>query len=167
MHKLLRDPFLKEPFLPNLLEFRKEFDQIFDRFFDIPWEKEHLLPPAAFVPPVEAYIDTKLQKFFLKIVVPGIKPEELKLKLLGNMLTIYGEFKPIVEMEHIDYIHKEIHFGKFERTLHLPEGVDTDRLVAEYKNGLLELTAPVITAHLPRHVEIRMALPEVAKKVAV
>jgi HSP20 family protein len=166
MFKLVKDPFLKEPFLPNLLEFRKEFDQVFDRFFGTPWEKEYFLPKAGFVPPVEAYIDNKLQKFFMKVVVPGIKPDELKLKLLGSTLTIYGEYKPVHEIENLEYLHKEIHFGKFERTLILPEGVDTDRLIAEYKNGLLELTAPVIGSALPRHVEIKMAMPEV-KRVAI
>jgi len=52
-------------------------------------------------------------------------------------------------------LHEEISYGKFERTFTLPEGVDTDKLTAEYQNGVLEITAPVAAAALPRRIEIR------------
>jgi HSP20 family protein len=160
MTKLLRDPFLQD-----LLEFRKEFDQIFHRVLGTPWAQETYLPMAGFVPPVEAFIDNKTKKFFMKIALPGVPPEELKLQLNGNLLTLNGERRIVPEMETLDYLHKEIHYGKFERILTIPEGVDTDRLIAEYKNGILELNAPVIAGALPRRIEIKMVAPEV-KRVA-
>jgi HSP20 family protein len=160
MTKLLRDPFIQ-----NMVEFRKEFDQIFHRFFGTPWMQETLLPMTTFVPPVEAFIDNKLQKFFLRIALPGFKPEDVKLTLNGNLLTLAGERKWTPEMENWDYLHRELYFGKFERTLTLPEGVDTERLLAEYKGGLLELTAPVMAGALHRPIEIK-TVPEV-KRVAV
>ena len=150
MTKLFRDPITE-----NLLDFRKEFDQIFHRFFGTPWAKELMLPMAGYVPPVEAFIDNKTKKYFLRIALPGINPEELKVHVHGNLLTLSGERKIMPEMEDRDYLHRELQYGVFERTLSLPEAVDTERLVAEFKNGLLELTAPVIVGALPRRLEIK------------
>jgi len=47
-------------------------------------------------------------------------------------------------------------YGSFERTFTLPEGVLTDKLTAEYQNGMLEIMAPVALAALPRKVEIKV-----------
>ncbi len=160
MTKLFRDPFLE-----NLLDFRKEFDQIFHRFFGAPWEKEMLMPMAGYVPPVEAFIDHKTKKYFLRVSLPGVNPEELKLNVHGNVLTLSGERKFLPELEDRDYLFRELHYGKFERTLTLPEAVDTERLFAEYKNGVLELSAPVMVAALPRRIEIKTT-PEM-KRVGV
>lgn len=49
----------------------------------------------------------------------------------------------------------EITYGSFHRTITLPEGVDKDKLNAEYRNGMLEITAPIAAAALPRKVEIK------------
>ncbi len=160
MPKMFRDPFLQ-----NLLDFRKEFDQVFHRFFGTPWVQEPYLLAAGFVPPVEAFIDNKTKRYFMRIALPGVNPDELKLHVHGNVLTLTGERKLTPEIEEKDYLHREIHYGAFERSLTLPEGVDTERLTAEYKNGLLELSAPVIVEALPRRIEIK-TVPEVKRVTA-
>jgi HSP20 family protein len=53
----------------------------------------------------------------------------------------------------------EIVYGVFERTLALPEGVNVEKLTAEYVNGVLEITAPVAAAALPRKIEIKTTAP--------
>ena len=87
------------------------------------------------------------------------------LNLHGNVLTLSGERKWIPEIEQLDYLHRELNYGVFERTLTLPGAVDTERLVAEYKSGILELSAPVIPGAMPRRIEIK-AVPEL-KRVPV
>jgi HSP20 family protein len=149
MTKLLRDPFLQEMF-----DFRREFDHIFNRFFGTPWIQEPLLTMGVFVPPVEAVIDNKTKKFYLRVALPGVDPADLKLHVQSNILTLTGERKLLQELKEVEYLHKEIHYGTFERTLTLPEGLETDKLVAEYKNGVLEIVAPIAAAALPRRVEI-------------
>jgi HSP20 family protein len=56
-------------------------------------------------------------------------------------------------------LYREINYGTFQRTLTLPEGVDAEKISAEFNNGLLEITAPIAAAALPRRVEIK-SLPK-------
>jgi len=55
----------------------------------------------------------------------------------------------------VNFLQEEISYGAFERTFALPEGVDAEKLTAEYQNGVLEITAPVAASVLPRRIEIR------------
>ncbi len=160
MTKLIR----RDPWVEEILEFRKEFDKIFNRFFTTPWMTEPVPHLETFIPPVESFLDNKTKKFFLRVALPGVDPVDLKLNVQGNLLTLYGERKLEKEMKELDYLHREIHYGVFERTLPLPEGLEIEKLVAEYKNGVLELTAPISAAMLPKRVEIKY-VPEI-KRVA-
>jgi len=55
----------------------------------------------------------------------------------------------------VHYLYRELSYGTLSRTLTLPEGLDTEQINAEYNDGLLEITAPVAAAALPRQVEIK------------
>ena len=82
----------------------------------------------------------------------------------GNYLTIKGERKSAKTSKEVDTFNEEIVYGSFERTLTLPEGVVTQKLEAVYKDGVLEITAPVAAVASPRKIEIKTVT--VAKKVA-
>ena len=83
----------------------------------------------------------------------------------ANMLTIRGERKLTHGTKEIELLEGEIFYGVFERTLALPEGVNVEKLTAEYVNGVLEITAPVAAAALPRKIEIKTTAP-FAKQIA-
>ena len=68
-------------------------------------------------------------------------------------------------MKEIELIEQEVAYGVFERTLTLPEGVNVEKLTAEYVNGVLEITAPIAVAALPRKIEIKTTAPFV-KQIA-
>ncbi len=161
MTKLVR----RDPFFEDMIEFRKEFDKIFNRFFTTPWIMEPIPYFQAFVPPVESFLDNKSKKFYLRVALPGVDPVDLKVNVQGNILTLIGERKLEKEPKELDFMHKEIHYGTFERTLTLPEGLEVDKLVAQYENGMLELTAPITAAALPRRIEIKY-VPEVRRVAA-
>jgi HSP20 family protein len=84
-----------------------------------------------------------------------VDPGTVELKLLGNLLTISAERKASREAKDVDYLYRELSYGTLSRTLTLPEGLDTEQINAEYDDGLLEITAPVAAAALPRQVEIK------------
>jgi len=62
-------------------------------------------------------------------------------------------------MKEIELIEQEVAYGVFERALTLPEGVNVEKLTAEYVNGVLEITAPIAVAALPRKIEIKTTVP--------
>ena len=75
----------------------------------------------------------------------------------GNMLTISGERKLNHTTMELELLNEELAYGKFERALELPEGVNIEKMNAEFVNGVLEITAPVAAVALPRKIEIKAA----------
>lgn len=158
---ILRDPLFEE-----LFDFRREFDKIFNRMLTgKPWEKE-VAPwkPFNFVPAVEAYVDRETKKYVCRVSLPGIEPKEVQIHVQGNVLTIAGERKYTRERKEHEALHEEFAYGKFERVLELPEGVNGEKIVAGFVNGVLEISAPVAAVALPRKIEIK-TIP-VTKQIA-
>ena len=161
MANLLR----RENFFQDLSDFRREVDQMFNRFFNWPLEAEHRLLSSAFTPPVESYIDKDGKTFRCHVMLPGIDPKDVNIQVTGDTLSISGERSTSKETKEADYLHREVTYGSFQRTLSLPPGVDKDKLSAEYNNGVLEISAPVSAAALPRKIEVK-ALPAAKKASA-
>ena len=81
----------------------------------------------------------------------------------ASLLTIKGEKRITKTLKEVEVKQSEFVYGSFERTLTLPEGIALDKLVAEFQNGVLEVTAPVAVAALPRKIEVKIA--PIAKQV--
>lgn len=152
---------LRDPFFEELFDFRREFDKIFNRMLTAkPFEKEVASWKAFnFVPAVEAYVDKEAKKYICKVSLPGIEPKEVQIHVQGNLLNITGERKYTQQTKQNEFLHEELAYGKFARTLELPEGVNAEKINAEYMNGVLEITAPVAAAALPHKIEIKTASP--------
>jgi len=140
-----------------LFDFRRDFDQIFNRMVSgWPFSVErNLNASSSFAPAVESYVDQDGKKYHCRVSLPGIDPKEVQIQAQGNALTISGERKVNRSSKDVNFLHEEISYGAFERTFALPEGVDAEKLTAEYQNGVLEITAPVSASALPRRIEIR------------
>jgi HSP20 family protein len=155
---IMKDLNVYDNFFEDLFDFRRDFDQIFNRILTVkPWTKEEIRPWTAtnFTPAIESYLDKENKKYFLRVSLPGVDPKEVQIHVQGNLLTITGERKYARTIKESDLLEKEIAYGKFERVLPLPEGVSGEKLVAEYVNGVLELSAPVAVEAMPRKIEIR------------
>jgi HSP20 family protein len=158
----------RDTFPQELFDFRRDFDQIFNRILmGKPWEKELFTQGSVFnfVPAVETFVDKEAQKYICRVTLPGIEPKDVQVYVQGNLLTISGERKLTHSMKELDLFNEEIAYGKFERELTLPEGVNIEKLYAEYVNGVLEITAPVLAAALPKKVEIK-TVPMIKQVVA-
>ena len=146
----------RENVFDGLFDFRRDFDGIFNRLLT------NTAPTAqnpatlfATVPPIEARVDSKDNQYHLRVALPGVEPNEVQINLQGNYLTISGEHKSEQEKKNSDYMHKEFSYAHFERTVMLPETVDTGKINADFKNGVLEITAPLSANALPRKIEIK------------
>jgi len=82
--------------------------------------------------------------------LPGLKKEEVKVELTEDALIVEGERKCEHKEEHKGYHHFERSYGKFYRSIPLPEGASLDQVKAELNDGVLKISVPV---------------PEVKKKV--
>lgn len=78
----------------------------------------------------------------VKAELPGIRREDINVKLSDHDLTIYGEKKSEEKIERKDFLRLERSYGSFSRTVRLPEGVETDKITASYKDGVLEVRMP-------------------------
>jgi HSP20 family protein len=74
--------------------------------------------------------------------LPGLDEKDVEVTLAENVLTLKGEKKEEHEEEKEDYYHSERSYGYFERSVQLPEGVDTDKAEAKFKKGVLKIAIP-------------------------
>jgi HSP20 family protein len=156
---------LTEPrsFYRDLFDFRRDFEDIFNRMIGAtPALTGTQTYEEVFTPPIEAWTDPEAKKFYLRVAVPGIDPKEVKVEVQGDLLTISGQRKHFETKKEVTYHQREFTYGAFERVLTLPEGVDAEKLTAEFTNGVLEISAPLAVAALPRRIEIKPMLKKAA-----
>jgi HSP20 family protein len=131
---------------------RKEIDRLFDEFeggfwtspfrrriFDVEpfWRREWsvMTTPAVDI--------TESEKAYeIEAELPGMDEKNIEVKVVNGNLTIKGEKREEKEEKKKDYYLHERHFGSFERSFAIPEGVDTDKIEATFKKGVLTVTLP-------------------------
>jgi HSP20 family protein len=94
----------------------------------------------AFEPEVDV-MDEK-DHYLVKVDLPGIKKEEMNIKIEGRMLTLKGERKEEKETKEKNYYASERFYGAFTRMIAMPTDVRADQVKATYKDGVLEISLP-------------------------
>ena len=92
--------------------------------------------------------------FVLKADLPGLTHDDVAIEIQDNTLTLSGERRAEHEAREKGWYRVERSFGRFSRSLTLPEGVDADAVTAEFHNGVLEVRIPKPEERKPRKVEI-------------
>lgn len=98
---------------------------------------------------------SKSGDFHVEIDLPGIKKEDIEVKIDNNVLTVSGERKMKKEVKKKDYYLMESSFGRTERSFTLPKGIDQDKINAEYKNGRLTIDLEKEERLKPKSVEVK------------
>ena len=101
--------------------------------------------------PVDAYADE--DAIVLIADVPGLKPEELQITMESNTLTIRGELKN--RLEGRNYLLSERATSHFERILTINTPIDSNKIEAEFENGVLTLTLPRAEANKPKQIAVK------------
>ncbi len=129
----------------------QEFEQMFDRLLVPRFLTEPLLPPfpvettgAEWIPVMDI-VETPAE-YVVRLEVPGIHKENLDINLTGEVLTITGKREVVPALEGEAYLVRERVIGKFLRTIYLPAPVADKKVEAEYRDGVLVLHLPKITA---------------------
>jgi HSP20 family protein len=92
--------------------------------------------------------------FVLKADLPGLGEEDVSIEVQDNVLTISGERKSEQERKEKGWYRLERSFGRFSRSLTLPEGVNADAISAHFDKGVLEVTIPKPEERKPRRITI-------------
>ncbi len=137
----------------ELDRFRRDFDELFDRFLG-----GRLSRQAASGPALESYVENG--KLVVRADLPGIDPKDVEITATGDQLIIRGKREQQREERVRDFIHREIAYGSFERIVKLPGGANPDEIKASYSNGILELIVPMPEQSKTRRVPIQPAGPE-------
>jgi len=86
--------------------------------------------------------------------VPGVKTDDLKITLTGDLLQISGEVNSESEHKDATYHVRERRVGSFSRAVALPTPVISDKAKAEFENGVLTLTLPKAEAARPKAIKV-------------
>jgi len=116
-----------------------------------------------FVPAVDVYEDA--QKLVLKLEVPGIRKEDLDIRVEGRTLTVKGERKFESEEKEENFVRVERRFGSFTRSFTLPATVSTDDISAVTADGVLSLTFARKPEAKPKQIEVKVAEASQPKQV--
>lgn len=120
----------------------REVNRMFDDFFN----NVDLTPFGggksfgAFSPSVDIREDEK--EISIKAELPGLEEKDIEVSLADDTLTIRGEKKEDKEEKGKEYWHRETSWGSFRRVIPLPEGINTEKVDARFKNGVLSITVP-------------------------
>ena len=87
----------------------------------------------------------------VKAELPGLTSKDIAVKLVDNILEITGEKKTEEKIDRRDYLRVERSYGKFSRTLRLPEGLDGEHVAASFNDGVLEIKIPKIESKRTVH----------------
>jgi len=103
--------------------------------------------------PVDIYRENS--NLVVKAPLPGVKPEDIDVTVVGETLTIRGETKEEKEVKEENVIRRERRFGAFSRTVDLPAPVDANKAKATFENGVLTLTLPVAEEAKPKEIKVQ------------
>jgi HSP20 family protein len=133
----------------ELDSFRRSLDRMFDDYLG-GWNPVESLRSSS--PPLESYVDG--DNLVVRVDLPGIDPKDVEVSVTDNMLTVTGKREQTHEEKKRDYLHREVSYGAFTRSIALPKGIDAEQVKANYRNGVLELTMPTPRELAPRKVPI-------------
>ena len=109
---------------------------------------------ASWVPPVDIFEQADAIRIMAEI--PGVNPDELKVSLENNVLTIHGSKQQVPE-ERTERVHRyERTYGAFERSFTLPATVDATNIKATYERGVLTMTLPKVEKARPRQIQVQV-----------
>lgn len=128
----------------EMLSMQRDMDRLFGRL-GVGRAAEGSAPSVAWMPRID--VKTTGDDMVVYAEVPGMGRDDIDIEVTDGVLTIKGERKAETEKTEEGWLIRERSYGSFERSLVLPEGVEADKITADYKAGVLEV-------HVPRALEV-------------
>lgn len=146
----MKDKFSFDP-LADMQNYREALRQMVEGGWVLPRD---LMPSAmnAIVIPVDVLDNGP--EIVVKASLPGVKPEDVSINILGGALTIKATINETEEVRGATYLRRERKANAFVRTLNLPVAVEAEHANAHYKNGVLTLILPKVASLRPRVIRV-------------
>ena len=134
-------------FVNEIENMQREMDQLFRGFgFSPTYESQ--------VKQIDFRVIDNGESFSVVATLPGLDIEKLNISVLGRSLTVSGEFSRPELPQDIRWHRQERSTGTFEKNLQLAANLDTEKVEAEYKQGILKINLPKVASALPKKIEI-------------
>ncbi|ETW79669.1 hypothetical protein HETIRDRAFT_477240 [Heterobasidion irregulare TC 32-1] len=139
--------FFYEPFY-SLSDFDRLFDEAFSARADNQVQRrgvqgsQNTLTSTAFRPRVDVHENKEANTITAMFELPGLKKEDVQIDVHNNRLTVAGENKVDSQRNEDGYAIRERRYGKFSRTLPLPQGIKDEEIKASMTDGVLTVTFP-------------------------
>jgi len=134
-------------------DFRTLQSRFFEPFFGRFNYMDDALTSGTWAPPVDVAEDQ--EKIHVKVEVPGMDEKDLRVNFEDGLLTVSGE-RQFERKEDRNYHRIERAYGSFVRTFSLPRTVDAGAIVANYRNGVLEIEIPKKEEAKPKQIQINV-----------
>ncbi len=128
---------------------------------------DELTTSGSFVPAVDVYDDE--HNLVLKMEVPGVDQKDIDIRLENNTLTVRGERNFEKEEKEENFHRIERRYGTFSRSFTLPNSVDTEKVNANYENGVLKISLAKRAEAKPKQIKVNVgssSKPQVEAKSA-
>ena len=136
-----------------VVRFRSDMDRLFDNVFD-GFQADRIFGGCGrrTFPAINVWEEGN--NLYAEAEVPGLSMDDLEVFVQGDELSIKGQRKDAAT-EDQTYHRRERGVGNFSRVLHLPVGIDADKVKAVLRHGVLTITLPKTQAVLPRKIEVK------------
>jgi HSP20 family protein len=133
----------------DVLSMTEAMNRLFDEAF--------IMPHGGFAQNATPSVDVveNDNEILVKAELPGIKPEDVDIRVEGNLLSLRGEYKEEHENKEGEYHVKELRQGSFARTIPLPTTVNVNNADAQFENGVLTLRLPKHEEAKPKKINIK------------
>ncbi len=136
----------------GLARFRGEIDRLMDQFFGGgPLEGSSWR--AEWTPMLD--VSESADKVHVKAELPGVDPKDIDISLNGRLLTLRGEKRDEHEEKNENVYRVERRYGAFARSVELPADVNAERVEANYRDGVLNITLPKTEEQPVKKIEVK------------
>jgi HSP20 family protein len=140
-----------EPFR-ELAQMQDRINRIFGDAYTRRYDDD-VMQRGDWAPPVDIF-ENDNQEIVLRAELPGVSKEDIDIRVENNTLTLRGERKRASEIRNEQYHRVERAYGAFSRTFSLPSRIDTEKVKADFKDGLLTITLPIRDEAKPKQIEV-------------
>ncbi|GAA5505474.1 Hsp20/alpha crystallin family protein [Novipirellula caenicola] len=121
---------------------RRDFDNLLSRF----WNEDPLSRSFA-------HFDENENEYVMSAEMPGFEPDEIDIKVSGNVLTVKAEHKQESKSKN----GSSYHYGSYQQSFALPAGVKDDQIDANYHSGVLQIRLPKDESRPSKRIEVKAA----------